>query len=107
MGADSAAPDGVGAVSCGIAALVAMPQGLQRALAAAEIACKTAKTRGRSRIELYACEDQSMMRRQDDVVAVGQLRAAFKTDRLTVCTADRAPSECRITRWLRNPDASA
>ena len=69
-------------VSCGVAALVDMPQGLARALAAAEIACKKAKTRGRNRVELYACEDGSMMRRQDDIAAVGQLRAAFKADRL-------------------------
>ena len=69
-------------LSCGVAALVAMPQGLARALAAAEIACKSAKNRGRRRVELYACDDQSMMRRHDDVVAVGQLRSAFKSDRL-------------------------
>jgi len=69
-------------LSCGVAALVTMPQGLARALAAAEIACKSAKNRGRRRVELYACDDQSMMRRHDDVVAVGQLRSAFKSDRL-------------------------
>lgn len=69
-------------LSCGVAALVAMPQGLARALAAAEIACKTAKNRGRHRVELYACDDQSMMRCHDDVAAVGQLRSAFKSDRL-------------------------
>ncbi|HEV2287067.1 MAG TPA: GGDEF domain-containing protein, partial [Steroidobacteraceae bacterium] len=69
-------------LSCGVAVLIAMPQGLARALAAAEIACKSAKNRGRRRVELYACDDQSMMRRHDDVVAVGQLRSAFKSDRL-------------------------
>ena len=69
-------------LSCGVAALVAMPQGLARALAAAEIACKTAKTRGRRRVELYACDDRSMMRCHDDALAVGQLRSAFKSDRL-------------------------
>ena len=69
-------------VSCGVAALVIMPQGLARALAAAELACKSAKKHGRNRVELYVCEDDSMMRRHDDVIAVGQLRSAFKTDRL-------------------------
>jgi diguanylate cyclase (GGDEF)-like protein len=68
-------------VSCGVAALVSMPQGLARALAAAELACKTAKKRGRNRVELYACEDASMVRRHDDVVAVGELRSALKSDR--------------------------
>lgn len=71
-------------VSCGVAALVSMPQGLARALAAAELACKTAKKRGRNRVELYACEDASMVRRHDDVIAVGQLRAALKSDRLVL-----------------------
>jgi len=69
-------------VSCGVAALVDMPQGFARALAAAELACKSAKKRGRNRVELYACEDDSMMRRHEDVIAVGQLRSAFKSDRL-------------------------
>jgi diguanylate cyclase (GGDEF)-like protein len=69
-------------ISCGIAALVSMPQGLARALAAAELACKGAKKHGRDRVEVYACEDDSMMRRHDDVVAVGKLRSALKRDAL-------------------------
>jgi diguanylate cyclase (GGDEF)-like protein len=69
-------------ISGGIAALVEMPQGFARAMAAAELACKTAKGRGRGRVELYACEDSSMMRRHDDAIAVGKLRAALRTDRL-------------------------
>jgi len=69
-------------LTCGVAALVDMPQGFARAMAAAELACKTAKSRGRGRVELYACEDSSMMRRHDDAVAVGTLRAALRTDRL-------------------------
>jgi diguanylate cyclase (GGDEF)-like protein len=69
-------------LSCGVATLVVMPQGLARAMAAAELACKTAKKRGRNRVELYACEDHSMMRSHDDAIAVGQLRSALKSDRL-------------------------
>lgn len=69
-------------ISCGVAALVVMPQGLARALAAAELACKGAKKHGRDRVEVYACGDDSMMRRHDDVVAVGKLRTALKTDGL-------------------------
>jgi diguanylate cyclase (GGDEF)-like protein len=69
-------------LSCGVASLVTMPQGLQRALAAAELACKGAKKHGRDRVEIYACSDDSMMRRHDDVVAVGKLRHALKTDGL-------------------------
>ena len=81
-------------VSSGVAALVNMPQGLARALAAAEIACKKAKVRGRNRVELYACEDSSMMRRQDDIAAVGQLRAALKADRLLLYAQRIVP--CRV-----------
>lgn len=82
-------------VSCGIAALVSMPQGLARALAAAELACKTAKNRGRNRVELYACEDDSMMRRHDDAQAIGQLRAALKADRLLLYAQRIAPLQDR------------
>jgi len=69
-------------LSCGVAALVVMPQGLARALAAAELACKGAKKHGRDRVEIYACGDDSMMRRHGDVIAVGKLRNALKTDGL-------------------------
>ncbi len=78
-------------ISCGVSALVAMPQGFARAMAAAEVACKTAKGRGRGRVELYACEDASMMRRHDDAVAVGQLRGALKADRLVLYAQRIAP----------------
>jgi diguanylate cyclase (GGDEF)-like protein len=71
-------------VSCGVAPYVAMPQGLDRALAAAELACKAAKRKGRNRMEVYASDDGSMIRRHDDVVAVGQLRAALKADKLVL-----------------------
>jgi diguanylate cyclase (GGDEF)-like protein len=69
-------------ITCGISALIPMPEGLARAIAAAELACKTAKSHGRNRVELYAVEDGSMMRRHADALAVGQLRSALKADRL-------------------------
>jgi diguanylate cyclase (GGDEF)-like protein len=78
-------------ISCGVSALVAMPQGFARAMAAAELACKTAKARGRGRVELYTCEDVSMMRRHDDAIAVGQLRGALKADRLVLYAQRIAP----------------
>jgi diguanylate cyclase (GGDEF)-like protein len=78
-------------ISCGIAALTPMPQALDRAIAAAELACKTAKSRGRNRIELYACDDSSMMRRHADAVAVGELRSALKADRLMLYAQRIAP----------------
>jgi diguanylate cyclase (GGDEF)-like protein len=69
-------------ISCGVSALLTMPEGLARAIAAAELACKTAKNHGRNRVELYAFEDGSMMRRHGDALAVGQLRSALKANRL-------------------------
>jgi diguanylate cyclase (GGDEF)-like protein len=71
-------------ITCGVAPYVAMPQGLDRALATAELACKAAKGKGRNRVEVYASDDNSMIRRHDDVIAVGQLRAALKADRLVL-----------------------
>jgi diguanylate cyclase (GGDEF)-like protein len=85
-------------VSCGVAALVAMPKGFARALAAAELACKAAKDRGRARIELYACEDASMMRRHDDVLIVGQLREALKSERLVLYAQKIVPLRDRDKR---------
>jgi len=100
-------------ISCGVAALVAMPQGLARALAAAELACKSAKKHGRNRVEQYACEDESMMRRHEDVVAVGQLRCAIKSDRLLLYAQRIVPLQKRelpesyeILLRLRGPDES-
>ena len=69
-------------ISCGVSGLLPMPDGLARAIAAAEIACKAAKNRGRNRVEVYAFDDNSMMRRHTDALSVGQLRAALKADRL-------------------------
>jgi diguanylate cyclase (GGDEF)-like protein len=69
-------------ISCGVSILLPMPDGLARAIAAAELACKTAKQRGRNRVELYAFEDGSMMRRHSDALSVGKLRSALKADRL-------------------------
>jgi diguanylate cyclase (GGDEF)-like protein len=98
-------------VSCGVAALVPMPKGFARALAAAEIACKAAKDRGRDRIELYACEDSSMMRRHDDVLIVGQLREALKHDRFMLYAQPivplrerERPSGYELLVRLRTPD---
>ena len=85
-------------ISCGIASLVPMPQGLARSLAAAEIACKTAKSRGRNRVELYACEDGSMMRQHDDAIAVGQLRSALKNNRLLLYAQRIPPCRTRTSR---------
>jgi diguanylate cyclase (GGDEF)-like protein len=71
-------------VSGGISILLPLDDGLSRAIAAAEIACKAAKKRGRNRIEVYQFEDGSMIRRHRDAQLVGKLRSALKSDRLVL-----------------------
>ena len=93
-------------ISCGVAALVDMPKGFSRALAAGEVACKAAKDRGRNRTELYACEDTSMMRRHGDVIIVGQLREAIRKEQLClyaqrIVRLDRERSLCGLEVLLR------
>lgn len=54
---------------------------LSHALAAAEVACKAAKDRGRGRVEVYQDADRSIVRRYEDVTLVGTLREAIANDR--------------------------
>jgi len=98
-------------ISCGIASLFAVPDGLARAIAAAELACKTAKNRGRNRAELYTFDDGSMARRHRDAVAVGELRSALKADRMLLFAQRIAPLQNRalpggyeILLRMKNPD---
>jgi len=71
-------------LSGGVAPLMDVSPAFQRALSAAELACKTAKKRGRGRVETYAFEDVSMMRRHVDVVAIGKLREGLRGDRFAL-----------------------
>jgi len=70
-------------LSCGIA-LFGHPTEFQRGLVLAELACQTAKDRGRDRLEVYQDNDASMIRRHTDIVALQQLREAMQEDRLTL-----------------------
>jgi diguanylate cyclase (GGDEF)-like protein len=67
--------------SFGVARVVDGKHPLAHALAAAEIACKAAKDRGRDRVETYQESDQSIVRRFTDVTLVGTLRYALAHDR--------------------------
>jgi len=64
-------------ISFGVATIPATEGGLRHALAAAEAACKAAKDRGRGRVEVYQDADQSVVRRNDDVLVAGRLRHAL------------------------------
>jgi len=67
--------------SFGVARVADGKHPLSHALAAAEIACKAAKDRGRDRVETYQESDQSIVRRFTDVTLVGTLRYALAQDR--------------------------
>jgi diguanylate cyclase (GGDEF)-like protein len=71
-------------ISFGVAVIPATEGGLSHALAAAEAACKAAKDRGRGRVEVYQDADQSIVRRNDDVLVADRLRHALGEGRVEV-----------------------
>jgi diguanylate cyclase (GGDEF)-like protein len=71
-------------VSVGVAELNEGPSALPHALAAAEIACKAAKDRGRGRVESFKEADQSIVRRSADVAIVQDLHEALARDRFVL-----------------------
>lgn len=68
-------------ISLGLAAVPNTQYPLSHALAAAEVACKAAKDRGRGRVELYRDADRNPVRRPDDAAVLGSLREAIVNDR--------------------------
>ena len=68
----------------GAATLQPGERSFDHALAAAEVACKAAKDRGRNRVEAYHVSDSSIIRRRDDISIVGRLRAALDEGRFEV-----------------------
>lgn len=80
---DTGAGESVGVtISWGVATFAGQQLELQHAVAAAELACKAAKDRGRNRVEVYQAADHSIVRRLDDVFMVGNLRDALDDGRL-------------------------
>lgn len=71
-------------ISFGVAMIPSTEGGLSHALAAAEAACKAAKDRGRGRVEVYQDADQSIVRRNDDVLVADRLRHALDEGRVEV-----------------------
>ena len=68
-------------LSFGVARVPDTKYPLSHALAAAEVACKAAKDRGRGRVEAYHDADRSIVRRYEDVAIAGDLRDAIANDR--------------------------
>jgi diguanylate cyclase (GGDEF)-like protein len=65
-------------ISFGAATVRGGERSFDHALAAAEVACKAAKDRGRNRVESYETHDSSIIRRIDDIAIVSRLRAALE-----------------------------
>ncbi|MFO1400490.1 MAG: GGDEF domain-containing phosphodiesterase [Steroidobacteraceae bacterium] len=63
-------------------AVMARDTGFERALAAAETACRAAKDRGRNRVEIFETGDASMIRRQADVRDSRTIVDALENERL-------------------------
>jgi len=78
-------------ISWGVAMLRVGEDRLDHGLAAAEIACKAAKDRGRNRVEVYQDTDASIIRRRDDMLIVGRLRTALDEGRFQVFGQPIAP----------------
>jgi EAL domain-containing protein (putative c-di-GMP-specific phosphodiesterase class I) len=82
---------------------------LSHALAAAEIACKAAKDRGRNRVETYAEADQSIVRRYTDITLVGTVRSAliehrFRLEAQPIVPLNGAPDVPKYELLLRMHD---
>ena len=98
-------------ISIGLAQVPNTRYPLSQALAAAEIACKAAKDRGRGRVETYSEGDRSIVRRYEDVHILGSLRDAISNDRFRmeaqplVQMNDKGPPR-RFELLLRMIDAS-
>jgi diguanylate cyclase (GGDEF)-like protein len=71
-------------MSWGAVSTAATDLHLDHRIAEAEIACKTAKDRGRGRAEVYQDTDQSMVRRHDEIGLIGSVRDALREQRIVV-----------------------
>ena len=78
-------------ISFGVALLRVGDDRPDHVLAAAEIACKAAKDRGRNRVEVYHDNDASIIRRRDDMLIIGRLRTALDEGRFQVFGQPIAP----------------
>ena len=68
----------------GAAMLTDGERGFDHSLAGAEVACKTAKERGRNRVGIYEASDASLIRRRDDISIVTRLRSALEQGRYQI-----------------------
>ena len=67
-------------ISIGVAECNRTQDGVAKSLTNARIACDAAKDHGRDRIEVFDANDQSLIRRQDDMQLVAQIQRAIDGD---------------------------
>ena len=81
-------------LSCGIACFTGA-QEFPSALALAQLACRSAKDHGRGGVEIYQDDDDSMIRRKSDSIAVIRLREALQNNRFTLVAQRIMPLQGR------------
>ncbi|MGH8325464.1 MAG: EAL domain-containing protein, partial [Steroidobacteraceae bacterium] len=72
------------AISFGVAPVPSSDPELTQTLAAAEAACRAAKDRGRSRVEVYQDTDASIIQRNDDVLIAERLHRSLESQRFAI-----------------------
>ena len=90
----AAAGDEPVSLSCGIACFT-QPREFPSALALARLACRSAKDHGSGGVEIYQDDDDSMIRRKSDSIAVIRLREALQNDRFTLVAQRIMPLQGR------------
>lgn len=90
--AGAAGAQGLLSLSIGVTRLAVSTDAVNRALAVAELAGRTARDRGGNRIEVILDVDENLMRRSADVVTVSMLREALAHDRITLYAQRIAPT---------------
>jgi len=66
--------------SFGLAMITAQTEGIMAAMAAAEIACKSAKEGGKDRIQVYAEDNTTLVKRSEEIEWVSRVQDALRDD---------------------------
>ena len=77
--------------SVGIASMTHETDGIVSILAAAEIACKTAKEAGRDRIQVFEKDNTTLVRRSEEIGWIGRVQQALKNDEFVLYCQPVAP----------------
>lgn len=78
-------------VSIGIASITAESENEADLLSAADVACYTAKEKGRNRIHIYVTHDEELVKRHGEMHRVSDINSALKEDRLSLYVQEILP----------------